>query len=208
MELLEKFLAQMGQLGQVWVPVVIFIAIVALLIWRGLVWHYGERIEGFEQRLKLRDDKIDFLEKTQRPPEHAEAAPAEPALPRAEEPEPPKREGREYVPDEVTPQFLRDLYRNHTTIQADKLAKAYLGKWMRIEANVLNVIQMGDTVAIQTRRKEAPDHTREGMSITWLTLHSGFDRAEMLRAGDRVVGEGQISKIDTFAVDLDPAELI
>src|SRR5712692_5211100 len=40
------------------------------------------------------------------------------------------------VPENITVEYLVDLYETNTSLQADKLAFNYIGKWMKISATV------------------------------------------------------------------------
>jgi hypothetical protein len=40
---------------------------------------------------------------------------------------------------DITAEYLTDIYRGRTTIQADALAAMYLGKWIIVTGNVANV---------------------------------------------------------------------
>lgn len=211
MDLLQQFLDQVGSLQHVWMPVAIFIAIVALLIWRGLVWHYHERVEGYEQRIKLRDDKISFLERgrtdasghiLESPAEtRSKPAPREPELSLNAAPD-----QRVHVPEGVDADYLTGLCRENTSVQAHKLVEPYLGKWIRVEGAVKDVMILGTgRLAVLMQ----PDGSEEiaGISV-WLTFNNDSERVALLRRGDSVAAEGSIQKVDAYTLDLDPADLL
>jgi hypothetical protein len=42
---------------------------------------------------------------------------------------------RDFVTKEITPKYLSDFYRDHTSLQADALVKPLLGQWMRVSGS-------------------------------------------------------------------------
>lgn len=200
-----------------WMPFSVMVLVVAVLIWRGLVWHYGERIEALEHRIKLRDDRIAHLERDKAsgkakraapPAGEAVAAKGSPAktLPLASEPAP-EHGPRVFVPEEVTTDFLRSLYDKHTSLQADKLADAYIGKWIKVRGFVSDVHRSGENLSVALRKGTHPV-SPDFLITTWLSFSRDLDRAEMLRTGDTVLAIGRIVRFGRYDCHLRDCEMI
>lgn len=192
----------------------IVLAVSSVGIWRAIEWRYRATIEGLDHRLKLRDDTIAHLERKPRPKKRAaEHDPAaEAAVPplidlrkkctsKAEEP-------RVFVPESVSTTTLREFYANNTSVQADRLGAAYIGKWMKVDGLVTNVSRMGSDEIGVSLSKSQNLLDAEALVTTWLVFNTDHERVEILRNGDKVTAIGRIERIEQFAVHLDNCELI
>jgi hypothetical protein len=222
-ELLDRFLAQVSAIPSVWMPFAITLAILVFVVWRIIEWRYMGTIEGLEHRVKLRDDTIQHMEKAfSRPPVVEPSASVDDASHSLSFPAPPTQMSigasaadsdeaeRVFVPDSVTAAYLRDLYRKNTTVQAQKLAAVYLGKWIEVSGHVINVARFGgdDGHLAVSLRGHGSELSSEYLSTTWLNFGKENERVEMLRPGDHVIGFGRIQSIDSFTLDLEDAELV
>jgi hypothetical protein len=101
-----------------------------------------------------------------------------------------------------TPDHLMSFYREHTRIQADKLAEAYIGKWIKISASVNNVSAMsggGVTVTV----KQTP------MDLIFLKFGSEWaDRVAPMRREQNITVIGEIEEIRFDSLILISCELV
>jgi hypothetical protein len=67
--------------------------------------------------------------------EHRTGAPA----PVSHDSEPAPEQEREFLPPNITPEYLADLFDGRTDLQAKGLADPYIGKWMRVSGPLGNV---------------------------------------------------------------------
>ena len=58
-----------------------------------------------------------------------------------QEAKPPDPDPREFIPEDVTPDYLVGLFEQHTTVQAGKLLEPYIGRWMRVERARVNDVE-------------------------------------------------------------------
>jgi len=94
-------------------------------------------------------------------------------------------------------------YHNVTKIQGDRIAAAYIGKWLRVSGVVRNVFpnRSGANVAI------LPPATKESL-ITMLIFKQGVEELEILHKGDVIEAIGRIARINSADITLDDCELI
>jgi len=106
---------------------------------------------------------------------------------------------------DVTPHYLSGLFDHHTDIQASRLTEAYVGKWLRLTAEVDNVTSLphGESAFISTA-VEKPH----------VTIHMIFEGADVvdnqlrvLRKGDHVTVVGKIERVLHGCLDLNDCEL-
>lgn len=108
----------------------------------------------------------------------------------------------------VTPEALTKLYLDNTSVQADRLASLYLGKWIDVRESVWNVHTLfeGDTVVITK-------HRVKGVKSYTISLGLGFelkwqDTLLPMRRGDAIHALCRIAKVETAGIDLDDCELV
>ena len=53
--------------------------------------------------------------------------------------------GISFLSEDITPPFLMSLYKINTEIQAEKLVASYLGQWMTVSGEVVDVAKSGDS---------------------------------------------------------------
>jgi hypothetical protein len=214
-DLLDRFLAQVAMVQTVWMPFLVLLAVLTAATWRGLTWHYRERIESLEHRVRLRDDTIANLERGAAAPIRASASeqkrPATEPInlpPLGFAPPPNSSRDRIFVPEGVNTEFLRNLYEEgHTNLQADKLAQAYIGKWIRVQGSVSNVSKIGEKVSVLIKGGHSP-FDADYLTALWLSFEADHERLEMLRSGDTVTAIGKIDRFGKFDVHLEECELV
>jgi hypothetical protein len=121
-------------------------------------------------------------------------------------PLPPREEERAFV--SVTPEYLTNFYRQHTSTQADTLAEPYIGRWMKVSGTVSDVSKL--TKAYALVRFERPDPHPEGFVDirTYFRGETLVDRVSLLPRGQHVVVVGQIKGVSQVTLDLDNCDVI
>lgn len=104
----------------------------------------------------------------------------------------------------VTPEFLTSLYKDHVTIQADRLTAAYINQWLRI-AGTVNDVSGGERTYLLFLKEYGG-----GLApmVMFVFDQSWADKLHLLRRGERVVVEGRIEAIRSGGVDLSSCELV
>lgn len=121
------------------------------------------------------------------PPVLLESEPGRPSPP-VPESEPVRRI---FVGPDVTPEYLFSLYESYTSIQADKLAAAFIGKWMRISGTLDEVLPVEQASIVTMERPDA-------LSFKYVYMYfdnSWTDRLSMLKHGNPITVVGEISEI-------------
>jgi hypothetical protein len=132
-----------------------------------------------------------------RPPTASTALPATPvSIPSPQ----PVRE-REFVPPDVTVDYLASQFDGRTGIQAAKLVSVYLGKWMRVTGPLGNVGAGPEPYQVTF----AGYNNRTYM---YFRDPRAVERLSMLTLGTEIVVVGQITQIRASWVDLADCELI
>ena len=227
MELLDKFLAQVGQIQSVWMPFVIAAAVVAWLAYLAVQNRFQTRIEHLESRLSLRDDELSAVKRKmeEMPLELAREASAEPptAAPRQPDPESAaiepaepdvqRSDGRVILGRSVTPELLIDLHMKHTALQADRLAAPYIGKWLRLQGKVGNVsTRSNEQICVALTLVPITSATlAHPLAMTTTLLYFSPDAApelETLQLNDEIAVLGKIEEIGYMSLILEECELI
>ena len=134
----------------------------------------------------------------------------EPGL--ASEPEPAVKSlsGQERAPSaerrivDVTPQYLAGLFESYTSIQANSLAKPFIGKWMKVSGTLRNVGSF-------TSFSQVTFESKLGDAVVFMLFRDEdyvANRLAVLKKGDRITVLGQIDRVEPSAVQLDDCELI
>ncbi|MGR6329812.1 hypothetical protein ACU5AX_12155 [Sphingomonas sp. XXL09] len=198
------------QVAEVWrapLPFILLLVASCGVIWRVLKWRYDGIIEGYEHRLKLRDDTIARYEKggtlasdgdISAPSKTAPSLEAEVPMQETASSRGDTNFGVIFASSTVSTTDLMKIYADHTSIQADKLAAIYRGKWMRLRGRVSSVYALSGqkTGAILHER---PDDARNLSSIS-LTFNQDREFLETLKEGDALYAIGRIEKIGQFEV--------
>jgi hypothetical protein len=183
------------------------VVVIGLALWAILHFLYRHRIEGMKEEI----DRLRARAPT--PPAKANPAPlsAPAARPAAKKKNagaadnrkvelPPQPADRIFVGDNVTPRFLIDQYEGVTKMQGDRVAGAYIGKWMKISGTVKNVYPNGSVTI------EHPD--RKSVSMFSLDFKNDLERLEILHPGDRIDAIGQIQSLGQWDITLNDCEFI
>jgi hypothetical protein len=102
----------------------------------------------------------------------------------------------------VTPEYLAGLFDDHTSIQAQKLADTYIGKWMRVSGPLNNVSSF-------TSSSQVTFAPTGGVSTYMLFRNRAYveNRLSVLKRGDQITVLGRIDSIERHGVKLDNCEL-
>lgn len=105
-----------------------------------------------------------------------------------------------FVAPEVTPKYLAGLYSANTTIQSDKLAAAYIGKWIKVSAKVTDAVNRDKYgVAILS--------DSDGVGLALIFAPKWRESIAGLPSGSEIIVIGKISKATSRVVLLDDCEL-
>lgn len=103
----------------------------------------------------------------------------------------------------VAPFFLIDTLKEHTDIAGQKLIAPYIGKWMRVEGSVADVVDASGNPYVQVWTDEPH---RELVSMRFRP--SWLDHLSTFRRGDRIVAMGRVASADTVVVRFEDCELV
>jgi hypothetical protein len=115
--------------------------------------------------------------------------------------------GSRFKPLTESPENLMQIYKGRTDLQADKLAAAYIGKWMAVSGDVGKVID----VTTFTQRtmvmfflggESSPTH------VISMVFDNKADELGLLHPGSHIKVVGQINKISETSLSLYKCELI
>lgn len=108
------------------------------------------------------------------------------------------------VPDDVTPQSMRALWRGRTAAQAHKLTEEYLGQWITVRGPVGNIgVWNGRFVMVLIYA----DGDRPYIAL-FFHDESVVDRLSALNAGDAITVFGRIDGIEANGLSLYDCELV
>jgi hypothetical protein len=105
---------------------------------------------------------------------------------------------------DVTPEYLFSLYQDHITVQADKLAQAYLGKWIKISGLIQNVNDSTDGRSLLAVYLEK-DRTQ--LLLLYFS-REWADRLAVLGRNQPVAAAGKVKSIDITRIELIECELV
>jgi hypothetical protein len=97
---------------------------------------------------------------------------------------------------------LTKIYRDHTTIQAEKLAEPYIGGWLEVKGLVSNVTE--DVFGGGYQVSLDIDH--EYVYATF--VEEAQEQLPQLQRGEEVTILGRIARIDSYTLALEEAELL
>jgi hypothetical protein len=101
----------------------------------------------------------------------------------------------------VSPKFLTSLYEQHMAIQSDRLAAAYIGKWMKITGRLKNVSMIGQSLM-------SVSFWEDTMVIIMYFDLAWSERLTVLIRGQTISVMGKIEKINQSDLQLTDCELI
>jgi hypothetical protein len=107
----------------------------------------------------------------------------------------------------VTPEHLTSFFQQgHTSIQAERLAEAFIGKWMEISGPLGDVLRVTDThrmVVIEGRSLY-----KNNQVYMYFREKEWADRLATLKPGDRVTIVGRIENVVSQSISLGNCELV
>lgn len=109
--------------------------------------------------------------------------------------------GRRLVP--VSPAYLSGFYEQYTSIQADKLAQAYIGQWIKVSRSVWNINAISNQqlfVVTSAMEDNQP-------FMTMVFDGSWGERLHLIKRNDKITVVGQIKDVSRTTVELDNCEL-
>ena len=115
-----------------------------------------------------------------------------------------------FLPEEVTPAYLVDLFQGKTDIQAENVAAPYLGKWMTVAGALGNVLTGRETIAQVTFPKGSifdPDHEFFDTYMYFERPKWG-ERLAVLPQGAQIVVRGRLQRVNRGEVHLEKCELV
>ena len=198
------------------IPFLGALLVCAGVVWQVLKWRYDSVIDSLEHRIKLRDDSIKRLEEMHaKAPRSATISDYIAKLPATSQTiandsisttqfHITSAEGS--IAESVTPDDLRIIYKDRTSIQADRLAAAYVGKSMKVSGSVTGVSQLdAERLMIRLDDKRTGDSIIAGI---WLIFSEDRDFLETLKNGDIIYARGTVKSFGLFDINLTDCSLI
>jgi hypothetical protein len=123
-----------------------------------------------------------------------------------------QKEDKIFVGESITPNYLLSFFEEHTGIQAAKMAKPFIGKWMRLSGRLGEVLSSAPEHGAQLSFQREDVKGEKDWSY-YITVYMRFDqpwldRLAILRRGDQVTVVGQIKRVDPLVLNLDHCELV
>lgn len=119
---------------------------------------------------------------------------------------PPPKSGERRIVD-VTPEYLVGLFKGgQTSIQAAKLAEAFIGKWIKISGPVGDVL--GSTATLRQLTFADRSIYGSGQVFMMFRAREWFDRLSTLRPRDKVTVVGQLARVNSIEIELDNCEIV
>lgn len=112
---------------------------------------------------------------------------------------------REFV--DVEPAYLLKLYKDHISVQADKLAGVYVGKWMKVSGRLGNVERFLNSWRVRFEFN-LEESVRQGGDVSmFFDDEMQVDRLATLKRGDQITVVGQIKPMVAALLILEKCEL-
>lgn len=125
--------------------------------------------------------------------------------------QPPSTPERVYVSGTTSPHTLMSLAEGKTNHEGQLVLAPFIGKWIRVEGifDDLSVYPSFSVVALQRREMlRMLGVTIHDTSHTMFIFEENRDRLEVLRVGERIVIDGQITAVDRHHCKLEHCELV
>ena len=103
------------------------------------------------------------------------------------------------------PENLMQIYKGRTNLQADKLAEAYIGKWIIVSGDVYNIVDVG---LLSFPSRTLVMFTNTSSHVIGMTFDGKADELRLLRPGNHIKVVGQIKTIQETTVQIENCELI
>ena len=92
-----------------------------------------------------------------------------------------------------------------TSMQSDDIVRPYIGKWLKVNSTVQDVIELRNELSILVNVE-----MKEGSRTIFLRFNKKQWKArlETAKIGDRLIAEGKMKEIETFTMQLVDCEII
>lgn len=188
-DLLDRFLAQVGALQDVWMPFLLAVFIVGFAIWKVVQWQHGVRVTHLTSQLDLYRETSSV---TGGPP----VGSTSPSDSRSSAPLPPlidtmasEQGKRIFVEEGITISTLRTIVNGaDSTLGAQRAVAAFEGKWFRISGVVKNLALVGTSHILVVVKDDGQDSDELPTTNLFFSSHVEIDAAEMMRKPIRAVG--------------------
>ena len=112
-------------------------------------------------------------------------------------------ENREIV--SATPKYMTGFYRQgHTSVQARKLAEAFLGKWIKVSG------PLGDVLGNYEKQRMAVSGSifTNDLVNMFFRDKKRLGQLSTLKPGDKITVIGQLTEVNSVEIHLDNCELV
>ena len=117
---------------------------------------------------------------------------------------------RVFLPPDIDFEYLTSIYRERTWLQADSLAKDYIGKWMKHSAFVENVVERPTfNNRLEFHVLATLEQHPKRFAVETLKFGEAWkDRVAVLKLGSKITFVGKIEGIDSSSITLRDCELV
>jgi hypothetical protein len=113
---------------------------------------------------------------------------------------------RDFVGASITPEYLVGLFKDHTSIQANKLIEPFIGKWMKVSGHLNEVLSSTPDFAQVSFSGRGLTSDLAGIYMYFRSKDS-IERLAILRRGDALTIVGEIREINSVQLTLESCEL-
>ena len=106
----------------------------------------------------------------------------------------------------LTPRELVQVYNDRTSDQGEKVAAAYIGKWMEVSGTIFDVRFFPN--GLFRKRAGVTLRSTDNPTVYPTFVEKWSEPLSVLRPGERIRAVGQIRRIDAYSVWLEECELI
>lgn len=103
------------------------------------------------------------------------------------------------------PENLMQIYKGRTDLQGDKLAEAYIGKWIAVSGDVSNIVDVGILPFLSRTMVMFMDKSNH---VVGMTFDGKADELRLLRPSSHIKVVGRIKTIQETSVQIEDCELI
>jgi hypothetical protein len=108
---------------------------------------------------------------------------------------------------DVTPEYLTGFYRQgHTSVQAKKLAEAFIGKWIKVSGPLGDVLGNYETFRMVVFSNRS-SHTHDDVNM-YFRDKERFGQLSTLKRGDTITAVGRLSEINSLEIWLEDCVLV
>ncbi len=111
---------------------------------------------------------------------------------------------RIFVGERITPKYLRDLFKDQTTVQAERVFEPFKGKWIRVWGTISD-IHAHPPRSVQVLIYEEPQaFSGLSLSFNW----EWNERLSIIARGEKIEAVGRIKSAHVNSLFLDDCELV